>query len=79
MIFRLKTIPLAIAALWRVITNWFTRKPIFVTNDEAAQRLIACENCVHYADSQCMLCTCFVTTKVLLRTEKCPVGRWPKL
>lgn len=46
-----------------------------------SNRLSLCFACEHYdeAQEQCRICTCLVRAKVLLATEKCPVGRWQRV
>lgn len=67
------------AAIARSIWMWWTQGEIFVSDYEANMRINACRSCLHLDDGgQCELCTCFVSTKTLLVSEECPVGRWPK-
>ena len=80
MIFKLKTPFVFLAAVFRAIWASLTSNDdIIVTDDEYKDRIWECRLCPQYKEGQCKLCTCYVETKCLLRTEKCPIGRWRKL
>lgn len=76
MILRWRTPYLFLLAVGRVVRGWLTAQPLFVPPEHAEAREQACRACPQYAEGQCRECTCFVSTKVLLRTERCPLGRW---
>lgn len=46
-----------------------------------SNRINLCFDCEHYNEEheQCMKCTCLVRAKVLLATEKCPIGKWQRV
>jgi len=50
---------------------------------EVARIYEICRACEHFADNQCSLCGCRVSTdgagwrnKIRMATEKCPIGKW---
>ena len=79
MIIEAKTPMLAFKAIARAFWAFVTRKPVFVSNQVADTRKAICSTCYLAHNGQCLECTCFIDTKVLLATEKCPLGRWHKL
>lgn len=80
MIIKLKTPFIFLAAVFRAIwASLISKDDVIVSDDVYKDRLWECRLCRQYKEGQCKLCTCYVETKCLLRTEKCPIGRWRKL
>lgn len=48
----------------------------FSTKEEAAARLAVCTPCPQYNLGRCNVCGCFLVAKVVLKEEKCPIGKW---
>lgn len=69
------------AAMLRLLWAFITRRPVLVSPQLCDERSTICRtDCPHYdPDSdQCKLCTCFISFKTMLATERCPVGRWKR-
>lgn len=49
------------------------------SKDELEERLNVCSLCSHRVDDRCSVCGCFVAKKAALKTQPCPLGKWPKL
>lgn len=80
MIFTWRTIPNAVMAVYRVFKLWIFGRHPFVSNEIADTRSARCRACPQYAPAsdQCRACTCIVSLKVLLASERCPhrIPRW---
>lgn len=66
----------AIVAFFRSVARFFARKPVFSTPEEVQHRSAICKPCENYENGQCLVCTCFVSLKVRLQAEYCPIGKW---
>ena len=81
MILNRKSIANSVGALFRAL-KFFTKHKgsPFVSQQDYIERHRACFGCEHYvvASQQCRLCTCLISLKAKLRTEKCPArpSRW---
>jgi hypothetical protein len=40
------------------------------------KRLCICQDCGYMQGYQCSRCECFIRLKTMLKTEKCPEGKW---
>jgi hypothetical protein len=69
-------------ALWRMAYAWMHGLPLFVDNHVALRRRNECRSrdgdCYDAVSGQCQVCTCWVTTKTLVATERCPRGHWKR-
>jgi hypothetical protein len=72
MIFTRQTIQNAVKALARVVRTFFSRDPVVATPEVQDERERRCTSCGHFDGLQCSLCTCVVSMKVLLASERCP-------
>lgn len=54
-------------------------KPLTVSQETVDIRLRTCHECDFFDPNfgQCKVCSCIVSLKAQLATEKCPKGRWP--
>lgn len=81
MIFRLRTIPNFLCAMWRILWRKLRRQPTHVDPVIAAWRYSTCIHCpsglYNPATDQCKECTCFCSLKTLYVTESCPKRHWP--
>jgi hypothetical protein len=72
-----------IYAVKRFLLAWVrTRRTQFLTPEQTQARLRVCEEpCPFFSPRfrSCCRCGCFVDTKAMLRTEDCPVKKWPAL
>ena len=52
-----------------------------VSDKEAAMRLRQCLHCHLFIKEQgrCSHCGCFMRFKIRMRTQSCPLGKWPRL
>lgn len=68
----------ALAAAYRAVKARFSGKDVFVTQDESDRRWKICNACPEQDLDwkQCKVCTCFLTVKNELATERCPLGKW---
>ncbi len=78
MLFKLRTIPLALAALYRAACAFVLRRRMFVSAEEQYRRETICSACPYYVSEskQCEHCTCYVPLKSSLSTEACPKKFW---
>jgi len=67
-----------LAALWRALVNRLRGRKVVADKVLQWQRQVSCYSCVEYdpETTQCVVCSCFVPLKVMLTSEKCPLGRW---
>lgn len=68
----------AAGALWRVIKSLFKREEVFVTQEESDRRWEICNSCPEQDKDlkQCKVCTCFLSLKTELASERCPLRKW---
>jgi hypothetical protein len=68
----------AAGALYRLARAWFTGDPFIVSGRIHARRRRLCKRCFWRdpKSDQCMKCSCFLSLKTELTTEKCPLGKW---
>ena len=78
MIIKWKSPIILLTALWRVIKQKFHGDIVILPPHMIDIRLEACSMCYRNYDGQCLECACFISIKSLLKTEKCPIGRWPE-
>ena len=71
---------------WNFIKAWVrfhwarARGYIVIASGPAiARRSGICEGCDFYKEGVCARCGCLTVSKVVLNTEKCPVGKWPAI
>lgn len=69
------------AALCRSLYAQARGYEILSSSAVEADRLGLCFACDQYdePDEQCRKCGCLVRAKVLLATEKCPIGKWKRV
>lgn len=69
-------------ALGNALVALMSGNPVLVPLDVADERLSECEKrakvCYDPESGQCKMCSCYVTVKTLLATEKCPFGYWQR-
>jgi hypothetical protein len=68
----------ALAALFRVVRAYWLGDETFVSGRILQFRRQKCNMCFHRdaETDQCRLCTCFLSLKTQLSTEKCPLTKW---
>lgn len=66
----------ALVALFRAARHFVMYRDTAVTPAVRDERLDHCRRCVNHIKGNCRVCGCFVSAKVLLASEKCPIGRW---
>lgn len=80
MIFTWRSIPNAVMALFRVVEMWILGRHPIVSDEIADARQARCRACPQYAaaSDQCRACTCIVSLKTLLASERCPhrIPKW---
>lgn len=64
------------AAVRRVVSSWFARRPILVTEEVEQARQRICDACEEQEDGQCKVCSCFLVLKINLADEECPKKKW---
>jgi hypothetical protein len=62
--------------MYRAAVYWLAGQETVLSSDKADERLAKCYQCPSYSDGQCHECSCFVSVKALLKTERCPLGKW---
>ena len=69
-----------LAACGRVLAALVRGYPVLTPLDVADDRLHECHRrarvCYDPESGQCKMCSCYVTMKTVLATEKCPFGHW---
>ena len=45
-------------------------------NTLVSQRLATCETCTYKKNEICMSCNCIIESKVLVKDQVCPEGKW---
>lgn len=68
----------AAGALLRLIQAYFRGDPFIVSGRVRAKRRRICNRCPRRepVSDQCLECTCFLSLKTELTTEKCPLDKW---
>lgn len=72
----------AVSAAMRVATAVIEGNEVLVSPEDSRRRHSICKGCEHFIRSTmisphtCALCSCVVSLKVRLATEKCPAGKW---
>jgi len=66
----------AVIASRKVIKNAIKNKPILVDDEIREGREEICEKCDNLKNGRCFECGCFLAMKLVLATEKCPIGKW---
>jgi hypothetical protein len=65
-----------VQAAIRTSRHFVLYRDTVVTPQVRDERLDHCRRCVNHIKGNCRVCGCFVSAKVLLASEKCPIGRW---
>lgn len=68
----------ALAAIYRAVKARFQKEEVFVTQEESDRRWTICNACPEQdlELKQCKKCTCFLSIKNEMATERCPLGKW---
>lgn len=68
----------ALSAAGRVIGAVVTGQPILVSREVLAERQETCKACENFVGGRCRLCGCYLSQKIRLATESCPMNppRW---
>lgn len=68
----------AIRSFHRLVKAYFRGDAFFVSGRVLKKRRRKCNTCFHRdpQSDQCRLCSCFLSVKTQLTTERCPVDRW---
>lgn len=76
-----RMIPGALAAVGRVTKSLFRQERIIVPHEVWRFRMKVCEKCGEFDESsgQCLECFCIAEAKTAIASEKCPLGKWPKI
>lgn len=62
-------------SIWGFVQSLFGATPIPVR--EAVARYRVCERCPERrSNDRCRVCKCILREKVLVRSERCPLGKW---
>lgn len=69
----------AVKAVGRAVSAVARRAPLAVSQETVNLRTKICHGCSFYNPhfDQCKVCTCVISFKAQLATEKCPKGKWP--
>jgi hypothetical protein len=46
------------------------------TEEERSRRLNICHGCDRFRGGRCLECGCLLAAKLMMMTERCPIGRW---
>lgn len=65
----------ALIGFWYGIRGYRT----LTTTAEGLDRLCHCGPCPYRVNEQCGKCSCWLVAKTALASEKCPVGKWPRI
>ena len=61
-----------VAALPKIVQATVTAESVM-----SRRRLDICRVCDKWTGGTCSICGCFTALKVRLKTEACPIGKWP--
>ena len=63
-------------AVGRVVRRVAEHKPILAGDHEIEKRRAICAACEFLVSGRCAKCGCFYSKKILLASERCPIGKW---
>ena len=74
----LPDIKTAALAMGRVVVNVVKGEALLVSNETLAAREAVCKQCPRreVETNRCLECTCYLSMKTQLTSEKCPLGKW---
>lgn len=58
---------------------WLRGYEVLASREVQSARDWKCFNCSKFDNGQCTLCTCYVPAKVVIASEKCPIGKWGRV
>lgn len=64
------------AAVTRIANKTIHGESVLIDIPTRKKRMSICEACEYLVEMQCSRCECLVRAKTMLRTEKCPEGKW---
>lgn len=67
---------LFVQSLWEALKFLARGRSPLVSNKRRQARLRVCYFCPYFIGKQCAVCSCLVSLKTALRSEKCPKQRW---
>ena len=65
-----------VRAVGRVVRRVVERKQVLAGADEIERRRGICAACEFLIADRCAKCGCFYSKKILLASERCPIGKW---
>lgn len=65
-----------VASAAGAVVAWASNGMELATIEERQKRLAACKQCSHWGNRRCDLCGCYTDAKLIMKTEKCPIGKW---
>jgi len=63
-------------AVGRALKALATGEQVIADEGLRNERIEICEDCNQLSGSRCAKCGCVTTKKIILQTEKCPIGKW---
>tara|TARA_R110000751_G_scaffold152635_7_gene257812 strand:- start:3955 stop:5859 length:1905 start_codon:yes stop_codon:yes gene_type:complete len=67
------------ANLVKTLSDHVVKGGDMCSTEELEVRLNVCSTCPQRKDDRCTVCGCFLSKKAALRTQPCPLGKWPML
>ena len=64
------------ATLVKATTTWIGSGCTTRTKEERASLYSVCQECEQFKSNRCLICGCFLSKKIQLATEHCPIGKW---
>jgi len=63
-------------AVGRAVKAFATGEQVIANEELRKERISICEECNQLSGTRCAKCGCYTNKKIILQTEKCPIGRW---
>ncbi len=62
----------------QAITGFVADGCTMVSREQYQERLTVCDWCEQREGNFCLACGCLLSAKAAMRSEECPLGRWPQ-
>jgi hypothetical protein len=63
-------------AMKRVFGRFLSGKKVKASEETSDVRSMICQNCEMFEEERCLECGCFISAKIKIASESCPLGYW---
>jgi hypothetical protein len=63
-------------AVGQAVKAFVTGEQVIADEETRKERIAICEDCDQLSGARCAKCGCYTNKKIILQTEKCPIGKW---